>query len=105
MSQPAQLPGARQRRALVTENSPKLAQAGKEYLAAGRWGEALECLSAAGEKESLIQLAQQAAEVGDIFYWQAALKAMGQKPSADEKDNLARVARESGKLAFAQKAE
>lgn len=107
----SKLPDAAQRRAMLSEQSPKLAQAGKDYLAAGRWGEALDCLTAAGEQEALGELARLAAERGDLFYYLGAMRALDQDPelavvaeiaqNASQRglDNFARVAGEMQSVA------
>ncbi len=99
-----ELTTAKKRRRLLAEGDGGLGPLGHEYLAAGRWGEALECLAAAQDQQGLQELAQQAQEAGDWFYWRAALTAMGQEPSPEEQSQVAAAAEASGKNAFARSA-
>ena len=102
MAQNDTLPGAAQRREMLARGSAQLGPAGKAFLTAGRWGEALECLTAANEKDALADLAEQAKKAGDLFYWKGALKALGQKaPEKDAEDIIAKAA-EAGKPSFGQ---
>ena len=98
------LPGGAKRREMLARGSAELGPEGKAFLAMGRWGEALECLSAAGEKEALSELAQKAREAGDYFFWKGALRALGQKAPDHEAEEILRKAAESGKPSFAQQA-
>jgi hypothetical protein len=94
-----------ERRRWVAESSPRLAEAGLAFLELGRWGEALECLSAAGNSEGIKQLMEQAAETGDLFYWRQAAKALGLPEDEGAAAVVAQTARAAGKLAFASQAD
>jgi len=100
----SQLPDAKRRRRMLRENDPALAQAGRNLLEAGRWGEALECLEASADQEGLIELARAAQEAGDIFFWRQAQRLLGHRPGPAELEELAERAQAAGKLAFAQQA-
>lgn len=92
---------AQQRRKLLAEGSPRLAEVGLAFLEAGRWGEALECLAAAGETSGLERLKREAGEVGDYFYAAAAARALGQELDTHQLDQIAQRAEETGKETFA----
>ena len=100
-----QLPAAKDRRRLLADSRPALGEGGRSSLQAERWGEALECLKAAQDREALELLASSALEAGDFFYWTQALQALGREPGADELAELAQNARAAGKTAFADAAE
>ncbi len=99
------LPPPNQRRQMLSEASPRLSEVGRGFLEAGRWGEALECLSAAGDAEALMDLAGQAAEQGDFFYYLSAVRAAGAEPEPGTMEQLARTARQAGLERFAASAE
>ncbi len=100
----SQLPDAKRRRRMLREKDPALAQAGRTFLEAGRWGEALECLEASADQEGLEELARAAREGGDLFYWNQVQRLLGREPQAAELRELAQRAQETGKLAFARSA-
>lgn len=99
------LPSAKERRRLLEQKAGGLAQAGAGFLAEGRWGEALECLAAAGDQAGLNELAGQALEAGDLFTWRRALEALGQEPGPEGLGQLKARAQQLGKLSFAQAAQ
>lgn len=98
------IPTAKERRRLLAEGSANLSRIGQEYLSAGRWAEAQECLEAAGDLQPLATLATQALAAGDFFAWRQALKALGEEPTANDLARLAETAQESGKRAYASSA-
>ncbi|MFH1033442.1 MAG: hypothetical protein V1806_02960 [Pseudomonadota bacterium] len=100
-----QLPSAKERRRLLAQKAPSLAETGGRFLKEGRWGEALECLSAAGATDQLRDLAGQALDAGDLFTWRRVLEALGQEPSAQELGQLKARAEELGKHTFARAAQ
>ena len=104
MAQGENLPGAAKRRELLAQGSSELGAAGRALLAAGRWGEALECLTAAGDAQALGELAVKAEEAGDYFFWKGALKALGRKAPDEDGGKILQKAAEIGKPSFAQQA-
>lgn len=94
------LPSAQERRKLLAAASPELGAVGRRYLDQGRWGEALECLEAAGDREGLERLRQAALEAGDYFYWRRALALLGQPQDPAELTRLAEQAQAGGKAVF-----
>lgn len=98
------LPTAKERRRLLEQKGGGLAQAGARFLAEGRWGEALECLAAAGDTAGLGDLAGQALDAGDLFTWRRALEALGREPDPEGLDQIQARAQELGKLTFARAA-
>jgi hypothetical protein len=100
-----QLPSAKDRRRLLAQKASGLGEAGGRFLKLGRWGEALECLAAAGHKAGIEDLAAQALEAGDLFTWRRALEALGQEPSLTDLGRLQARAEELGKHAFARTAQ
>ena len=100
----SQLPGAKTRRRMLRDKDPALAQAGRGFVEAGRWGEALECLEACPDQEALEELTQAAWEAGDLFYWRQGQRLLGHQPTAAELEELAQRAEAAGKPAFAQSA-
>lgn len=89
-----------ERRQWVADSSPNLAEAGLAFLELGRWGEALECLAAAGHTQGLESLMDQAAQAGDLFYWRMSAKALGREPDPAAQAAVARAARDAGKESF-----
>ena len=100
-----QLPPAKERRRLLAESAGGLGPVGRQFLAQGRWGEALECLATAGDRQGLEDLAGQALMAGDLFCWLRAGEALGCEPSAEELTRLQERAQAAGKLAFAAAAQ
>ncbi len=98
----SELPKAKERRRLVQQADPGLGELGRRFLAAGRWGEALECFEAAGDQEGLEEAARLAVEAGDLFTYRQALRLLERPPRRDELDELARQAESAGKLAYAR---
>jgi hypothetical protein len=96
---------AQERRKLLAADSPRLGEVGLDFLELGRWGEALECLVAAGESSGLQRLRDLALAAGDYFYANAAARALGQELSTEQLAQIAQTARETGKDAFAAAAE
>ncbi|MBI5522769.1 MAG: hypothetical protein HY910_09085 [Desulfarculus sp.] len=96
-----QLPPAKERRRLLAQKAGTLAQAGAGFLREGRWGEALECLAAAGDRAGLDELAGQALEAGDLFTWRRVLEALGREPDPQGLAQLKAKAQELGKQGFA----
>ncbi len=94
------LPSAAERRKLLSVTSPELGATGRRYLEQGRWGEALECLEAAGDREGLEQTRQAALEAGDYFFWRRALTLLGQPLDPAELTRLADQAQTAGKAVF-----
>lgn len=99
------VPPAKERRRLLAQKASSLADAGGQCLKQGRWGEALECLNAAGASASLQDLAAQALEAGDLFTWRRALEALGQTPSRQGLEQIKAKAEALGKSTFARTAE
>ncbi len=95
------LPDCRARRKLLAEDSPRLAAAGQALLAAGRLGEALECLAAAGDAAGLERLRLLAVTTGDLWLWRQAGGSPVAPAAAGELGQLAMRAQETGKAAFA----
>ena len=93
-----------ERRKLLADNSPRLGQVGMAFLEAGRWGEAIECLAAAGDEAGLARIREMAVEAGDLFFAQAAAKALGEELSGHETGALTRQAKQAGKDVFAAQA-
>lgn len=93
-------PTAKERRKLLAESPAGLGAAGRALLAAGRWGEALECLEAAGDREGIAELHQAALAAGDYFFWRRALSALGQAPTPAETEAVTRAAAAAGKDRF-----
>jgi hypothetical protein len=77
-----------------------LAEAGQMFLAAGRWGEALECLKAVDDRAGLQELKARALEAGDFFYAGQAAGALDETLSPQELAILAEKAQAAGKQAF-----
>lgn len=100
-----QIPSSVERRRMCQEGSADLASASQAYLEAGRWGEALECIAAAGDMENAALLAAQALEAGDLFYYTQAQKVMGREPAESDLAELKGNAARYGKQAFALTAE
>ncbi len=100
-----QLPAAKERRRLLAQKASGLGEAGGRFLKDGRWGEALECLAAAGDAAGIKDLAGQALEAGDLFTWRRALEALGEEPSRQELGQLKARAEELGKFTFARAAQ
>lgn len=94
------LPTAAERRKLLSVASPELSATGRRYLEQGRWGEALECLETAGDREGLEQVRQAALEAGDYFFWRRALTLLGQSQDPAELTRLAHQALAAGKAVF-----
>ena len=94
------LPTAQERRKLLAAASPELGEAGRRYLEQGRWGEALECLEAAGDRQGLEQLRQAALDAGDYFFWRRALVLLDQAQESAALTRLADQARAGGKAVF-----
>lgn len=94
------MPSAQERRKLLASASPELGAVGRRYLDQGRWGEALECLEAAGDQAGLERLRQAALEAGDYFYWRRAVALLGQTQDPAELTRLADQARAAGKAVF-----
>lgn len=90
-----------ERRKLLADASPRLGEVGLEFLEAGRWGEALECLDAAKDSQGLSRIKDMAVQAGDLFYAQAAAHALGEQLSEQELTTLAKQAKEAGKDVFA----
>ncbi len=99
------LPAAKERRRMLAEGPGNLGRTGQEFLAAGRWAEAQECLEAAGDRQGLADLASQALEAGDFFAWRQAKKALGEEPDEVDLTRLAERAHQAGKLAHAASAQ
>jgi hypothetical protein len=99
------MPAAKERRRLLAQNASSLAEAGGLFLRQGRWGEALECLNAAGDTAALKDLAGQALAAGDLFTWRRTLEALGQEPSPSDLGQLKSRAEELGKFTFARAAQ
>ncbi|MFZ5586733.1 MAG: hypothetical protein ACOZHQ_12470 [Thermodesulfobacteriota bacterium] len=97
-------PSARERRRLLAESPAGLGPTGRLFLDQRRWGEALECLEAAGDREGLEKLRQAALAAGDYFYWRRALAALGQAPAPAEVQALAEAAAAAGKDRFREQA-
>lgn len=101
----AALPSPTERRQMLAAESPRLAEVGRAFLEAGRWGEALECLAAAGQSEAIADLAALAVEAGDYFYYMGAKRTLGAEPEAKDLKALAEAARRAGLERFAAGAE
>ncbi|MFH1060982.1 MAG: hypothetical protein V1797_20145 [Pseudomonadota bacterium] len=97
-------PTARERRKLLAEQPSGLGPTGRALLAQGRWGEALECLEAAGDREGIAELHRAALAAGDYFYWRRALSALGQAPTPAEAEAVAAAAAAAGKARFQEQA-
>ncbi|CAO0824030.1 HEAT repeat domain-containing protein [Desulfarculales bacterium] len=97
-----QLPSAKERRRLLAQKTSVLTEVGGRFLKKGRWGEALECLSAVGDAAGMQYLAGQALEAGDLFTWRRALEALGQEPSAQGLGQMKVRAQELGKFTYAR---
>lgn len=97
-------PSARERRRLLAERPAELGPAGRLFLDLGRWGEALECLEAAGDRAGIETLRQAALAAGDHFYWRRALAVLGQAPASAEVAAVAEAARAAGKDRFREQA-
>jgi hypothetical protein len=95
-----QTPTAKERRRQLAQPKADMGPAGRHFLAQGRWGEALECLAAAKDQAGLQDLAAQALEMGDLFYFRRAQEALGQPLATADLESLARRARETGKEVF-----
>ncbi len=100
----AELAGARQRRKLMAENSPRLGEVARAYLEAGRLGEALECLESSRDAGLLKELAAKAREEGDFWAFRQAHRLLGEEMPAGELEELARRAQSLGKEAYARAA-
>jgi len=100
-----QLPTAKDRRRLMTQKANGLAEIGGRFLKEGRWGEALECLAAAGDQAGLDDLAQQALAAGDLFTWRRAGEVLGREISAEDLLRLKTRAEDLGKHAFGRAAQ
>ena len=74
------IPTSKERRKLLADADPSLSAKGMALLKQGRWGEALQCLNAAGDTGGIDELAALAWEAGDLFFWQQAKEALGQEP-------------------------
>ncbi len=96
------LPTAKERRRLQEQGDSRLGELGRQFLAAGRWGEALECFEAAGDQEGLEEAARLAVEAGDLFTYRQALRLQPRAPRPQELEELARRAEAAGKLAYAR---
>lgn len=93
-----------QRRKLLAESSPRLGEAGRAFLQAGRWGEALECLDEAGDSGAIEELLQAAVKDGDLFYARAAAKALGRELDQAQLTAVAEAAGRAGKAKFEEAA-
>lgn len=96
-----ELPTAKERRDMLAQDSPALGEAGRALAQAGRWGEALECLEAAGDQEGLASAAAAAAESGDLFLYRRAKQLLGQDLAPRDLASLAEAAEMAGKLSHA----
>ena len=94
------LPTALERRKLLAAGSPELAALGRRFLEQGRWGEALECLEATGDRQGLEALRQATLAAGDYFFWRRALTLLDQPQAPGELTRLADQARTAGKAVF-----
>jgi hypothetical protein len=92
---------AKERREMLAKNSSDLGAAGRALAQAGRWGEAMECLEAVGDKEGLAQVASAAAESGDLFLYRRAKQLLSQDLEPRDLANLAEAAESAGKLSHA----
>ncbi len=101
MAKRGELPTAKKRREMLAQGSPELGPAGRALAQAGRWGEALECLSAAEDREGLAQAAAAAAEAGDLFLYRRAKQLLGEEPEPRDLARLAERAEAAGKLSHA----
>jgi Ribonuclease G/E len=99
-----ELPTAKQRRDMLAQDSPELGAASRAYAQAGRWGEALECLDAAEDREGLAQAAAEAAENGDLFIYRRAKQLLGEDLAPRDLARLAEAAESAGKLSHATSA-
>lgn len=97
-----QTPTAKERRRLLAQAGADPGKAGRLYLAEGRWGEALECLAAAKDQTGLGELAAQALEAGDFFYFRRAQETLGQPLAAADLERLRAQALAAGKETFAR---
>ena len=79
----------------------ELGQVGRAYLDAGRWGEALECLEAAKDRQGVEKLAAKALEAGDLFVWRQCSNILGRDLNPHEIRNLHMKAETLGKNSFA----
>ena len=95
---------AQLRRRHLAESHPQLGPSGKAFLEEGRWGEAVECFSAAKDLEGAALLAAKALEAGDLFYYRQAQRILGREPAASDLAQLAENASSAGKAAFAASA-
>ncbi|KMY67923.1 hypothetical protein AAU61_08720 [Desulfocarbo indianensis] len=98
------LPTARERREMLAQNAAGLGAAGRALAEAGRWGEALECLEAAEDREGLAQAADAAVEAGDYFIYRRARQLMSGEPEPRQLARLAEMAEAAGKLSHASAA-
>ena len=85
--------------------STELGGAGRAFLDAGRWGEALECLAAAQDQQGLEKLAAEALQAGDFFVWRHSLKLLDQDLNPDKIKDIQLRAETLGKISFARAAE
>ena len=69
----------------------------KEYLEAGREIEAIEFFAKAADRDALSALQAVAVERGDVFLMKAASVGLGEEPSKDRWQELARAASEAGR--------
>lgn len=96
-----ELPTAKERREMLVQDSPNLGAAGQAFAQAGRWGEALECLGAGGDREGLAQAASEAADSGDLFLYRRAKQLLGEDLEPRDLARLAEAAEKAGKLSHA----
>ncbi len=96
-----ELPTAKERREMLAQDSPDLGEAGRALAQAGRWGEALECLEAAGDREGLAGAAAEAASTGDFFLYRRAKQLLKEDLEPRDLARLAEAAEEAGKLSHA----
>jgi hypothetical protein len=96
-----ELPTAKERREMLAQDSPNLSEAGRALARAGRYGEALECLEAAGDQNGLAKVASAAAENGDLFLYRRAKQLLGDDLEPRDLASLAEAAEMAGKLSHA----
>lgn len=101
----AELPNAQQRRKQLQDGAADLGQTGAAFFEAGRWGEALECLAAAGDGDGLVRLAGFAIESGDYWLYSQAMARAGKPPDPADLESIQKNAKKLGKGAFAMAAE
>lgn len=107
MSVEDEVPGFFEKRGLLYAEQPDAAalrKMGGEVLAIGLLDSALELFDKAKDREGLERVLEAARKAGDVFTFDAALRALGRTAAAEEWVRLGETAFAAGMLSFAYQA-